>query len=91
MPSEQHHNCRPPAEAIEVRRWSGARWVPDDGKPGLAFSGKMPYKSKGGYDKEYPACWTTECTPACRSTCAQSRALTYTSKRYGAANGHFVA
>lgn len=89
--NRNHKLCRPPPEAREVQRWTGSRWIPDDSKPGLAFSGLFPYVSSGGHHTSYPAAWTTERTERCSSTCVCNLAMTRTASRYGAANGRSVA
>ena len=42
-PWDPRRFCRPPKFAIEVQRYDGVRWAPDNGLPGLAFV----YKDNG--------------------------------------------
>jgi hypothetical protein len=36
----QHYLIRPPVNAYNVERWTGTEWIPDDGEPGICFSGQ---------------------------------------------------
>ena len=73
------------SELKEVERWTGAQWVKDDGKPGLAFS---------GLDGSTPIAWSSEgcaCdSQASHEKCPMNRSLRYTAKRFGCANGQVM-
>lgn len=72
---------RPPAEAVNVQRWTGRRWVLDDGKPGQAFVGQ----SNGGT----PFAWTVDMEdPAWkRERQFAARAISYACSIWQCANG----
>lgn len=74
---------RPPNHARLVLRWTGRRWIDDDGKPGLAFSGRDDGGAPMAWVHE-PA-WDAEWGTAARSLC--DRAMDETFKRFGCANG----
>jgi hypothetical protein len=38
---DKHWLGRPSKTATSLQRWTGKRWIKDDGKPGLSFSGKI--------------------------------------------------
>ena len=86
-PSEKHWLGRPPEGAENVERWTGAIWIKDDGKPGLAFSGElMSHQSK----VLFPYAWGPDCVcfdsfigPHCPSRIASKR----TYDRFGCSNG----
>ena len=82
-----HRLCRPPTNVSGVRRWTGKRWVNDDGKPGLAFSGESLYTKKNGQGSSYPTAWASACKGGCGLKCVKWRAMNYTARRFGAANG----
>ena len=82
-----HKNCRPPAGAQNVQRWTGTRWITDDGQTGLAFSGETPHTSDGGWAGAFPTAWATACTGTCGLTCVLHIAMSRTTQRFGAANG----
>jgi hypothetical protein len=73
---------RPPKDAVNVERLSpNGRWYPDNGKPGIAFSGQ---DSRG-----FPLAWYGDtcaavgCTGKCPACCASQR----TCNRFGCSNG----
>lgn len=95
MHLEEHLLGRPPAKLYEVERWTGRVnfdtasellerlgtpiWVPDDGKPGLAFSGLI----KEGFI--FPMAYFGECHDL---NCIVHRmAMERTVERFKGANG----
>ena len=82
--SKAHKLCRPPRGAKDVLRLAtNGRWVEDDGKPGLAFSG---HSIEG-----YPMAWSVDCDCALSDgRCPADKALHKTCDRYGCANGDHV-
>lgn len=83
MPSANHYKFRPPRCLVltEVERWTGRRWVPDDGEPGYAFSARQRHN---GYPYAFfPNC---ECDGNCPVRIASSR----TCERFGCSNGRTV-
>lgn len=88
IPWPYHHQlCRPPRDARNVLRLrEDKRWIKDDGKPGLAFSGQMD-----GFGTPYA--WATMCKDFCftaKPRCPFNMAMERTVKRFGAANGRDV-
>lgn len=86
-PVQIHAMCRPPSESTDVERWTGDGWIPDDGKPGLAFSGLEPF---------HPCAWTTQCNGDCwdsmsTNPCARTIAMNRTCDRFRCAIGQSVA
>lgn len=83
---------RPSKDATEVERWTGRRWVKDDGKPGLAFSGKRPIPVVFGKTFLIPVAWyPASCLRgACgfNEKCICRRAMSRTSARWSCANGY---
>jgi hypothetical protein len=84
----EHWLGRPPAEAQQVERWTGTRWIPDDGKPGLAFSGVV---FDGGLRCKIPTpkTWTSDCDCHLISDnrCPSGIAARHTVKRFSCSNG----
>ena len=78
--SRKHWLGRPPREATEVLRLTlDGKWVEDDGKPGIAFS---------GLKKGYPYAWGVDnCCPAWQIHCPHRFAMSKTCDRFSAANG----
>jgi hypothetical protein len=74
----KHYTIRPPSDATEVLRLNHlGKWMPDNGKPGAAFSGKMGI---------FPYAWYPKCK--CRDyKCPAEMAMNKTCSRFGAANG----
>lgn len=84
--SEEKRPCkkwlgRPPVGAQEVLRLNGEEWEADDGKPGIAFSGRVG---------TLPYSWHNNCE-CNQQGCPRNRASSFTAKRYGAANGYPMA
>lgn len=78
-----HKFCRPPKTAVKVERLlKSGKWIPDDGKPGLAFSGE---------EFEFPCSWSVECDCGFDFDCPCYIALNHTGERFGCANGRTVA
>jgi hypothetical protein len=69
--------CRPPEGAFDIHRWTGRKWIEDDGKPGLAFS----YKAADGV----PCAATTQWPGFSGKT--TERAMNYTVSRWSCSNG----
>jgi hypothetical protein len=76
-----HPMCRPPKDAVNVERWNGRRWIPDDGKPGRCFSGE---DSRG-----FPIAWAVDCDCSFidNHMAPIGRAMRRTAERFGCANG----
>jgi len=71
---------RPPKGSINVERWTGRRWIEDDGQPGLAFS----YQD----DQGFPFAIACDCDcPAFSEACPLERAMNRTFARWSCANG----
>jgi len=67
-----------------IERWTGAEWVPDDGNPGLAFSGLSD--GFGGFGT--PTTWTSSCScDWMNGTCPARIAVNRTVKRYSSSIG----
>ena len=80
-----HKLCRPPKNAVNVERYISSLkiWLPDDGKPGLAFVYQGGHK---GYTDGVPYGGATAC--ACPGfKCVKSVAMDRACTRWGAANG----
>lgn len=80
-----HKEGRPPPEAIEVERWVGDdTFIPDDGRPGVAFSGRLPH-AKG----QTPYTWHGGCPCGWGAQdCPVRQSTDRTCKRYGCSNGY---
>ncbi len=79
---KRHFKIRPPADAREVERWTSNGWIPDDGKPGFAFSGRAA--------KGYPAAWfdDSDCGHfVFDEKCPRRFATQRTCIRFGCSNG----
>lgn len=91
MRPSKHKLCRPPKGAIEVERLlANGKWKKDDGKPGLAFSGKQCLSPSDAY---FPIAWWVKCDEdSCRIAynCSGRLAMDHTADRYKCANGHYV-
>lgn len=73
-----HRLCRPPVDAVDcIRLTASGKWVKDDGRPGLAFSWLSP--------TELPMAGAVACD--CAGSCPKRKAMDYTARRFGAANG----
>lgn len=91
----KHPLGRPPKEATQVLRLAAnGKWVEDDGKPGLAFSGMMTgIGANHGRPFDYPAAFYSKC--ACHADpsertymrCPAIKAMDKTSERFRCANG----
>lgn len=83
-----HHGlCRPPEGAVDAERWTGTDWIPDDGKPGLCFSGK---------ENRFPFAWYPEAAIGCKNRyetklCVAELAGNRTADRFHCSNGRGVA
>lgn len=63
-------------------------WLPDDGKPGIAFSG-LDLRFFGGMGS--PTAWYSKCDCTFdRKNCPKELAMKYTCNRFHAANGQEV-
>lgn len=76
---KRHFKIRPPKDAHNIERWTGTEWIPDDGEPGLAFSGSA--------GRGYPAAWFPECRCFAEPNCPKRRAMDRTCERFRASNG----
>jgi hypothetical protein len=79
-----HRLCRPPVGGTKMERWDheNEMWIPDDGKPGYAFSGQA--------EEGHPAFYSTKCARSHFFDCIFSKASNRTCDRFGAANGSVV-
>lgn len=85
-----HQLCRPPENAFNVERWTGEAWIPDDGEPGLAFSGQWVSPESGN---TFPTAWysgSCNCSFVDEDKCPNRIAANRTVKRYYCSNGHAV-
>jgi hypothetical protein len=83
--STKHVLCRPPKDAFDVERLaSNGKWIKDDGKPGLAFSGRQGFPSA-------PMAWSVKCTcTMLDEKCPHNKAMQRTSHKWNCANGRYV-
>jgi len=92
--------CRPPEDAFDVEKWNGHQWLPDDGKPGYAFSYMQPVSAEAqfGYTTPYPCAGWVPLNPTRKQRAempdARSRheellgyPMRRTCARWGVANG----
>lgn len=91
--NNSHWLGRPPNRADNVERWTGEEWIPDDWKPGLAFSGTV----QTGVCAHVPYAWYSECDCNLSSrygtqqkTCPANIAMTHTANRFRCANGQLM-
>jgi hypothetical protein len=78
---------RPPKGAENVLRLQkNGKWVPDDGKPGVAFSGQMKIPGAMCRDMLFPFAWTDFDDNRDWEE-YEREALSHTSGRFGCANG----
>lgn len=68
---------RPPPEAVDVERFEDGHWIPDDGKPGRAFSGRIKYRPFAWFASNR-SCWNRQCP--------NGASIERTANRFGAAN-----
>ena len=80
MGARTHRKCRPPEGAVNVERWTGRRWIPDDGEPGYAFIGQLVQNLA-------PIAWFVRCDCFARSDCPARRASYRNCERHGCSNG----
>jgi hypothetical protein len=78
---------RPPKGAVNVERLlKNGKWIKDDGKPGVAFSGQRKLTGKGCSDMPFPFAWANFDIEHDWDACARE-AMSYTCRRFGGANG----
>lgn len=95
-PLPQHPVGRPNPNLVNVRRLTeSGEWIPDDGQPGVAFSGTMPHRTYDGRLVQIPVWVANDCrcfwhkSQSVQDACPQAKAIAYTAKRFGAANGEY--
>lgn len=82
-----HRKGRPPEDAQNVlRRTYQGNWIPDDGRPGQAFSGEEP----GLHGGLFPVFWTDYCECSEADRCIRRWASEFTMKRFSCANGGYL-
>jgi hypothetical protein len=76
----KHYLIRPPKGAVEVERLTdGGNWVDDDGRPSLAFSGKLD---------GFPYAWYPHCDHRTFiDDCPKELSGNRTCSRFGCSNG----
>lgn len=76
-----HTLIRPPAAASRIEKFTGTSWVPDDGRPGIAFSALLDAVPVA----YHPVCSCDHGRPG--SVCPSELAMQRTVERFGAGNG----
>jgi hypothetical protein len=69
-----------------MRLTSDGTWIPDDGRPGVAFSGIGHARRSDGSVFDFQASWFADCRCGFRG-CPKTLATEFTAKRYGASTG----
>lgn len=75
----KHYLIRPTEELLESQRWTGTTWIPDDGAPGLSFSGRALNGP--------PMAYYGECNCFTEDDCPQKIAMNHTAERWHCSNG----
>lgn len=85
----EHWLGRPPTEALNVHRLTlDGAWVPDDGQPGIAFSGHTPVD---GYPHlTHASAWVSHHGKCDLEKCPCYKAANYTLHRYQAVTCHLM-